>query len=155
MPSTTNSDFWTLPSGMRWTQATRALAQLYQNNPQAAWSEAQVEQALCDAGVRVNRVTVYRLLDRLAQAGLLRKQIDAHRVSRYALADQALEAAPRFECHDCHRQFALAAQGPQVASAMQQVLQALASQGHQGLALDVAVRGRCAGCVEPGGVAAR
>ena len=30
------------------------------------------------------------------------------------------------------------------------VLQALASAGHEGLAVDIAVRGRCAGCAHPG-----
>lgn len=99
---------WTLPPGMRATRATRALARLYEARPDAALSEAEVETALATAGAAVNKVTVYRLLDRFAAAGLLHKQVDAARVTRYALAPQGGDgAAPRFECDDCHRQFRL------------------------------------------------
>lgn len=140
---------------MRATRATRALALLYANQPHAAWSEAEVEAALAAAGAPVNRVTVYRMLDRFAAAGLLLKQVDAARVTRYALAPQGEEgAAPRFECDDCHRQFRLSQGAAPVQSALQEVLQALASAGHEGLAVDIAVRGRCAGCAHPGAGAA-
>lgn len=140
---------------MRATRATRALAQLYAGQPHAAWSEAEVEAALAAAGVSVNRVTVYRMLDRFASAGLLLKQVDAARVMRYALAPQGEEgAAPRFECDDCHRQFRLAEGAPSVQTALQEVLQTLASAGHEGLAVDIHVRGRCAGCAHPGAGAA-
>ena len=111
--------------------------------------------ALAAAGAPVNRVTVYRMLDRFAAAGLLLKQVDAARVTRYALAPQGEEgAAPRFECDDCHRQFRLSQGAAPVQSALQEVLQALASAGHEGLAVDIAVRGRCAGCAHPGAGAA-
>lgn len=82
-PSTTA---WTLPAGMRATKATRALAALYRARPEAALSPAEVQAALVQAGVAVNRVTVYRLLDRCAAAGLLHRQIDSARVTRYHLA---------------------------------------------------------------------
>ena len=87
---------WTLPPGMRATRATRALARLYEARPDAALSEAEVETALATAGAAVNKVTVYRLLDRFAAAGLLHKQVDAARVTRYVLAPQGGDgAAPR------------------------------------------------------------
>ena len=103
MPSTANSSSdqplaWALPPGMRATRATRALERLYHERPHAALSEAEVEAALAAAGAPVNRVTVYRMLDRFAAAGLLHKQVDAARVMRYALAPQGEEgAAPRFD----------------------------------------------------------
>ena len=56
---------------------------------------------------------------------------------------------PRFECDDCHQQFRLSQSAAPVQSALQEVLQALASAGHEGLAVDIAVRGRCAGCAHP------
>lgn len=142
---------WTLPAGMRATRATRALAALYAVHPHAALSEAEVEVALARAGAEVNKVTVYRMLDRFAAAGLLHKQVDAARVTRYALAPQGEEgAAPRFECDDCHRQFRLSQGSAKVQTALKQVLQALATAGHESLAVDIAVRGRCAGCAHPG-----
>ncbi len=141
---------WTLPAGMRATRATRALAQLFETRPDAALSEAEVESALAAAGAPVNKVTVYRMLDRFAAAGLLQRQVDAARVTRFALAPQGGEGAvPRFECGDCHRQFRLAQGSARVQSALKQVLQALATAGHESLAVDIAVRGRCAGCAHP------
>lgn len=90
------------------------------------------------------------MLDRFAAAGLLHKQVDVGRVTRYALAPQGEEgAAPRFECDDCHRQFRLSQGSAKVQKALQQVLQALATAGHESLAVDVAVHGRCADCAHP------
>ena len=141
---------WTLPPGMRATRATRALAALYSARPDAALSEAEVESALAAAGAGVNKVTVYRLLDRCAAAGLLHKQVDAARVTRYTRAPQGNEgAAPRFECDDCHRQFRLSQGSAKVQTALQHMLQALATAGHESLAVDIAVHGRCAECAHP------
>ena len=135
---------------MRATRATRALAQLYDARPDAALSEPEVEAALAGAGAAVNKVTVYRLLDRFAAAGLLHKQVDAARVTRYALAAHGKDCAdPRFECDDCHRQFRLSQGSAKVQTALKQVLQALATAGHERLAVDIAVRGRCVGCAHP------
>ena len=141
---------WTLPPGLRATRATRAVEALYAAQPEAALSETEVEAALAAAGVEVNKVTVYRLLSRFAAAGLLHRQVDAARVTRYARAPQGEEgAAPRFECDDCHRQFRLTQGSAKVQTALKQVLQALATAGHEDLAVDIAVRGRCAGCAHP------
>ena len=143
---------WTMPPGLRATRATRALAALYQAQPQAALSEAEVEASLGAAGVAVNRVTVYRMLDRFAAAGLLHRQVDSARVTRFALAaPDPAQSTPRFECDACHRQFRLAQGTARMQSALQQVLRALASAGHESLAVDIAVRGVCAGCAHPEG----
>lgn len=139
-----------LPPGLRSTRATRAVLALLADQPAAALSEAEVEAALQRAGVAVNRVTVYRLLDRLAAAGLLRRQVDAQRVARYALAAAPQDdALPRFECDDCHRHFRLSEGSERLQTATRQMLKALASAGHEDLAVDIAVRGRCAGCAHP------
>ena len=139
-----------LPPGLRSTRATRALLALFASRPEAALSEAEVEVALAQACEAVNRVTVYRLLERLSTAGLLRRQVDAQRVARFALAaapDE--EAAPRFECDDCHRQFRLSEGSKRMQSALRQMLKELACAGHESLAVNIAVRGRCAGCAQP------
>ena len=79
----------------------------------------------------------------------------AARVTRYALAPQGDDgAAPRFECDDCHRQFRLSQGSAKVQIALKQVLQALATAGHESLAVDIAVHGRCADCAHPAGGAA-
>lgn len=147
----------TLPPGLRSTRATRAVLVLLQAHPGVPWSEAEVEAALAGEGVAVNRVTVYRLLDRLAAAGLLRRHVDAQRVARFTLVNpgsSAKAATPHFECDDCHRQFALSQASERMQGAMRQMLKALESAGHEGLAVDIAVRGRCAGCAHPSGAVA-
>ncbi len=149
-PSSPPSPQWALSAGMRATRASRALAAVYEARPDAALSESEAEAALAEAGVAVNKVTVYRMLDRFAAAGLLHKQVDAARVTRYALAPRGEEGAtPRFECDDCHRQFRLSQGSAKVQTALKQVLQALATAGHESLAVDIAVHGRCADCAHP------
>lgn len=139
-----------LPPGLRSTRATRALLAFFVSRPDAVLAEAEVEAGLKQAGVAVNRVTVYRLLDRLTTAGLLRRQVDGRRVARFALAAAPEEdASPRFECDGCHRQFRLSQDSKRMQSALRQMLKALACAGHESLAVDIAVRGRCAGCAHP------
>ena len=139
-----------LPPGLRSTRATRVLLAFFASRPDAALSEAEVEIALAQAGVVVNRVTVYRLLERLTTAGLLRRQVNMQRVARFGLAAAPDEkVAPRFECDDCHRQFRLSQGSERMQSAVRQMLKALACAGHEDLAVDIAVRGRCAGCAHP------
>ncbi len=110
--------------------------------------------ALDAAGVQVNRVTVYRLLDRFAAAGLLQRQIDGARVTRFALAAPGHDgAAPRFECGGCHRQFRLSQGSARMQAALRPLLRTLAQAGHENLAVDIAVHGLCAGCAHPEGAA--
>ena len=117
-------------AGLRRTLATRAVLGLFLAQPQGGLSHAQVQNALTARGLDVNRVTLYRLLDRLAACGLLTRQSDdVARTWRYRLADAALlsaveggasgmqaaagEAAqaqgagvvPRFECDACQPWF--------------------------------------------------
>lgn len=139
---------------MRATRATQALLRLYQARPDAALSGAELGAALGAAGVPVNPVTAYRMLERFAAAGLLRRQVDAARVARFALAPRGAAeggagALARFECDGCHRQFRLARGAARVHGAVRQLLQALATDGHQGLAVEIAVRGRCVQCAHP------
>jgi Fur family ferric uptake transcriptional regulator len=162
-------DAWLAQAGLRRTRATLAVVQLFASD--ATWSatHAEVEQALHGKGLEVNRVTLYRLLDRLAQSGLLVRHADnPTRTWRFSLADGVLQAAqpgaaggegaaavvPRFECDACHRQFRLTEASPPTQAVAEQLLQALASLGHQGQRVDLAVHGTCAGCAQPDAAAA-
>ena len=141
---------WVQTPRMRATRATRALTALFAAQPHSALSQAQVQAALAQAGVLVNTVTIYRMLGRFAAAGLLQRQVDAARVTRYLRTPEGQrEEAPRFECDGCHRQFKLSEGTAKVQNAMKQMLQALVLAGHETLAVDIAVRGRCAGCAHP------
>lgn len=94
----------------------------------------------------LDRVTLYRLIDRLTQVGLLLCRVDASRV-RYGHADQRVHAIPHFECQSCHRDSPLAAalqaNALDAERAAASALQALQALGYQGMSLDFAV----AGCV--------
>ncbi|MDA8520911.1 transcriptional repressor [Acidovorax sp. NCPPB 4044] len=139
-----------LPAGLRSTRATRAVLALMEADPAAARSGTEVVAAMERRGVPVNRVTVYRLLDRLAVAGLLERHVDGQRVTRYSMAGSAPDRwAARFECADCHRQFRISEATAPLRAALRRVLQALAEAGHAPDSADVAVRGRCAQCTPP------
>lgn len=140
-------------AGLRQTLATRAVLGLF--HADNAWqpTHADVAQAMAARGLQVNRVTLYRLLDRLAAIGLLERQADPHsRIWRFHVADTSADAndmAPRFECDACHRQFRVTEASPTTRAAADQLLQALARLGHQAQRVDLAIHGTCAVCVEP------
>ena len=90
MPVSTNVPTLTLPAGMRATRAVPALLSLLPAQPEGGWTEALVEVALQKQGITVNRVTVYRALDRLAQAGLLLRTVDAQRITRYWVSEASV-----------------------------------------------------------------
>lgn len=143
---------------MRSTRATRAVLAMWESRADALLCEADVEAALHAQGVQVNRVTVYRLLDRLAAAGVLRRSVDAARVARYGRsvpgAGRQADAAAHFECADCHSAFRLGGEGggggEPLQAALLQLRQALAASGLQGRAIDVAVTGLCQDCSSAG-----
>jgi Fur family ferric uptake transcriptional regulator len=56
---------------------------------------------------------------------------------------------PRFECDACHRQFRLAQASPPTQAVADQLLKALATQGHQGQRVDLSIHGTCNVCVNP------
>ncbi|MET1114218.1 MAG: transcriptional repressor [Comamonas sp.] len=140
----------TLPAGMRSTRASQAVLALFAARPDAVVSEADVERSLQAQGIAVNRVTVYRLLNKLHAAGLLQRSVDTERIARYMRASaEGGGQAPRFECDGCHQQIRLGGHQARLQTAMHALRQELLAAGHGELRLDLAVRGRCADCVQP------
>lgn len=142
----------TLPAGMRATRATRAMLALLRSQAGNRMSAAEVEAALARVGVAVNRVTVFRALDRLAQAGLLQRRVDDDRITRYQWRSDAAKAlgpssgavavgAPagaasepaatatidmaQFLCVQCKQRYPLAMAGPAWAEAVHALTDAL------------------------------
>jgi len=103
-----------------------------------------------EATEKLDRVTLYRLIDRLTQVGLLLCRVDSQRVRRYQAMPASVHAIPHFECQNCHRDSslsgALSANAQDLERAAQTALQALQALGYQGLTLDFAVRGVCLDC---------
>ena len=102
-------------------------------------------------------MTLYRLIDRLMQVGLLLCRVDARRVRRYQAMPASVHAMPHFECQSCHRDSpltgalsgALQSGGSDLERAAESALQALKALGYQDLSVDFAVRGVCADCATP------
>ncbi len=144
-------------AGLRRTQATRRVLELFLHDSGWSPTHAEVDAALQAGGLRVNRVTLYRLLDRLAAAGLLERQPDDESRSwRFHLAASDAEAqAPRFECDACHRQFRITEASQSSRAATHQLLDALAHLGHHAQRVELAIHGTCAGCQPNPGQPAR
>ncbi|MBL0917541.1 MAG: Fur family transcriptional regulator [Hydrogenophaga sp.] len=138
---------------MRRTLTTRAVVGVFLARADQGLTHAQVFAALQARGHEVNRVTIYRLLDRLVAAGVLSRRTDDARTWRFALLGGGPVArgaragtAPRFECLSCHREFVLEATGSAARAAERELLRAVARLGHAGERADLTVRGRCADC---------
>lgn len=141
--------------GLRRTSAARLVLGWLLAHPDTSYTHAQLQAALQGDntpahGVTLDRVTLYRLIDRLTQVGLLLCRVDANRVRRYQAMPASVHAMPHFECQSCHRDSPLAgalqANAIDLERAAQTALDALKALGYQGMSMDFAVRGVCADC---------
>jgi Fur family ferric uptake transcriptional regulator len=145
--------------GLRRTAAARLVLGWLLAHPDTSYTHAQLQAALADdAESALDRVTLYRLIDRLTQVGLLLCRVDANRVRRYQAMPSSVHAIPHFECQTCHRDSplsgalsgkrsgALKASAKDLERAAQTALEALKALGYQGMSMDFAVRGVCADC---------
>ena len=153
--------------GLRRTVAARLVLGWLLAHPDTSYTHAQLQSALGDASAAamasatatalapapahaLDRVTLYRLIDRLTQVGLLLCRVDSQRVRRYQAMPASVHAIPHFECQSCHRDSplsaALKASADDLDRAAQTALAALSALGYQGMSMDFAVRGVCADC---------
>ena len=137
--------------GLRRTAAARRVLGWLLAHPDTSYTHAQLQAALSDDHLEaLDRVTLYRLIDRLTQVGLLLCRVDASRVRRYQAMPVSVQAMPHFQCQSCHRDSplggALKANALDLERAAQTALQALQALGYQGMSLDLAVRGVCVDC---------
>jgi Fur family ferric uptake transcriptional regulator len=131
-------------AGLRRTLLTRAVLGIFLDPARVDLSHPQVLSLLVVRGMSVDRVTLYRLLDRLAACGVLQRRSDAHtRIWRYRLASTEAVVDPIFECDGCHRQYSLADTigGTEAWSCL---FSELARTGHRRLSL----HGTCPSCVD-------
>jgi len=136
--------------GLRRTSAARQVLGWLLAHPDTSYTHAQLQTALADASQHLDRVTLYRLIDRLTQVGLLLCRVDARRVRRYQAMPASVKAMPHFECQSCHcdkpLDAALQADALDLELAAEHALQSLRALGYQGVSFDLAVRGVCADC---------
>lgn len=137
-------------AGLRRTRATEAVVGLFLSDPGWSPSHAELESALQASGLRVNRVTLYRLLERLVEALVLERHTGSDgRSWRFSLAADESGVVPRFECDACHRQFRLTEASEPTQAVARELLDTLAHLGHQGQRVDLSIHGTCAVCVDP------
>lgn len=142
--------------GLRRTAVARRVLSWFLAHPETAFTHADLLARLAaDDGAPLDRVTLYRLVDRLTLAGLLLCRVDARRVRRFQAMPASVLAVPHFECQSCHRDRPLteALQRGHDAEVLEQAartaVDALQQQGYQGLRVELAVRGVCADCANP------
>ena len=135
---------------LRRTHAARRVLGWLLAHPDTSYTHAQLQAALADDSGEMDRVTLYRLIDRLTQSGLLLCRVDASRTRRYQAMPAGVHAIAHFECQSCHRDSslsdALQANANDLERAAQTALDALIAIGYQGMSMDFAVRGVCADC---------
>ena len=136
--------------GLRRTSAAHLVLSWLLAHPDTSYTHAQLQVALASDKGELDRVTLYRLIDRLTQVGLLLCRVDASRTRRYQAMPAEIHAITHFECQTCHRDSpfseALQANANDLERAAQTALDALKALGYQGMSMDFAVRGVCADC---------
>ena len=155
-PTTDDLDTLLTAHGLRRTQVARKVLGWFVAHPDTSFTHAQLLSALGAASREpLDRVTLYRQVDRLTLAGLLLCRVDAQRVRRYQSMPASVKAIPHFECQSCHRDSVLPptlqSDTDELERAAQSTLQAFSALGFVGKSMDFAVRGVCADCVSASG----
>jgi len=137
--------------GLRRTYAAKLVLGWFLAHPDTSYTHAQLLTALAeDQHEEMDRVTLYRLVDRLAQVGLVLCRVDINRTRRYQAMPPSVHAIPHFECQSCHQDLpmaeALRNRTQELDKAAQTALETLAALGFKGTSVDIAVRGVCADC---------
>lgn len=132
--------------GLRATAATKLVLSTLQASAEPL-SHEELEQrvmAADDAGSKPDRVTLYRILERLCQAGLVRKASHADRGWKFALAKQ--DEAGTFECDQCHELTPLE-QDDKLSEALALIGSYLKAKGTEAAPSFLSAHGVCAKCV--------
>ncbi len=137
--------------GLRRTYASKLVLGWFLAHPDTSYTHSQLLSVLAeDQHEELDKVTLYRLVDRLTQVGLLLCRVDVHRVRRFQAMPASVHAIPHFECQSCHKDSPLAdalqSNTHDLERAAQSALEALRALGYQGFSMDFAVRGVCADC---------
>ena len=129
--------------GMRVTSAILATLACLEQSGEALSHEALTlklgEQA-------PDRVTLYRILERLIQAGIVQRYTDSSRIQHFSLKQDV--AMGSFECDRCHHVIPIE-NDPVLAAAMQLVKARLSEQGMAEREVTLASYGICSDCNQP------
>jgi Fur family transcriptional regulator, ferric uptake regulator len=131
--------------GLRGTLATKRVLSCLQSTDEPLSHDAIEHLLQADSSASpIDRVTLYRILERLCQAGLARKISHSDRTWRFALASQ--DESGIFECDTCHQLTPLE-QDAQLSEAMALIGSYLKTKGLASTQSFVNAHGVCAKCV--------
>jgi Fur family transcriptional regulator, ferric uptake regulator len=135
--------------GLRATALTVEVLELLESVKQPC-SHDELARTLASAGKgrKVDRVTLYRILERLTLAGLLTRLQGSDRVWRHAIA-QPQGTSSYFECDHCHTLSALPGD-PALADALARIERRLSRRGVRSTNSAVTIHGTCRDCSEQG-----
>jgi Fur family transcriptional regulator, ferric uptake regulator len=91
---------WLIGQGLKVTPVRLAVLEILGSAPQALQAREILEAIRTRR--RVNKVTVYRILEDFIQRGMVRRLSLDGRVSYYELACEHHPPHPHFQCHTCH-----------------------------------------------------
>jgi len=132
-------------AGLRATALTVAVLERLEGAGQPRSHDELVRDLAAAGGhEKVDRVTLYRILDRLTAAGLLGRIQGSDRAWRYAIA-QTHGAAGYFECDQCHSISALPAD-PELADVLARIERRLSRRGVHSTNSAVTIHGTCRDC---------
>ena len=131
-------------SGLRVTRAAQTVLDLLARASQPLTHDDMVAAYTAAAGEAPDRVTIYRVLDRLVEAGLCDRRVGADRVNRFS---RHVEAASGhiFECNQCHKVLALPSD-PELPKVMSRLGRELRKQGIDTRHTALTLHGTCGEC---------
>ncbi len=131
-------------SGLRVTRAAQTVLELLEHGSQPLTHEEVAAAYTAATGEPPDRVTLYRVLDRLVEAGLCDRRVAADRVNRFARhVDTA--SGNTFECDQCHKVLALPSD-PELPKVMGRLGKALRKQGIDTRHTALTLHGMCGDC---------
>jgi len=130
--------------GLRVTRAAQTVLELLARASQPLTHDDVVAAYTAATGEAPDRVTIYRVLDRLVEAGLCDRRVGADRVNRFS---RHVEAASGniFECDQCHKVLALPSD-PELPKVMSRLGRELRKQGIDTRHTALTLHGTCGEC---------
>ncbi|MET3441784.1 Fur family ferric uptake transcriptional regulator [Variovorax paradoxus] len=131
-------------TGLRVTRAAQTVLELLEHASQPLTHDDVVAAYTTATGETPDRVTIYRVLDRLVEAGLCDRRVGADRVNRFS---RHVEAASGniFECDQCHKVLALPSD-PELPKMMSRLGRELRKQGIDARHTALTLHGTCGEC---------
>lgn len=130
--------------GLRVTPSTLATLECLEHASQAISHDDLTQQL---GGKAPDRVTLYRILERLMQVGLVQRYTDSSRTQRFALTERA--AIGLFECDSCHHVIPIQ-QDPALKAAIELVKSHLSGHGMTEQEITLSSHGICQDCNRSG-----